>query len=147
LIKKIAVHGKTILLTTHYMYEADELSNRVVIINNGKIVCLDTPSNLKQSLNTQKIVRISVDGWDDGYSGDFAEQFGAQSIDVHRRYEDVFLRLKCNRNNISVADISNFLKGFGVTATQISFDMPSLEDVFIEKTGSSITEKEVIHAG
>ena len=47
IIKKLKEQGKTILLTTHYMYEADELCDRIAIINKGKLIALDTPKNLK----------------------------------------------------------------------------------------------------
>lgn len=48
LIKKLHQKGKTIILTTHYMYEADELCDRIAIINKGKILALDTPEKLKE---------------------------------------------------------------------------------------------------
>ena len=47
MIKELVAEGKTILLTTHYMYEADELCDRIAVINKGKIVALDTPKGLK----------------------------------------------------------------------------------------------------
>lgn len=49
IIRKLKASGKTILLTTHYMYEADELCDRIAILNHGKILALDTPEGLKKS--------------------------------------------------------------------------------------------------
>ncbi|CAB1063141.1 Efflux ABC transporter, ATP-binding protein [Olavius sp. associated proteobacterium Delta 1] len=142
LIKQIADRGKTILLTTHYMYEADELSDSVAIINNGKIACLDTPHKLKQSLVARKIIRISVDAWDNSLSYHFTDRFHAQSIDTKQRDDKVLVQIKCRHNDFSIKEITDFLNGYGVNATNLSFDEPSLEDVFIEMTGSAISEKE-----
>lgn len=50
LIKKLHQQGKTMILTTHYMYEADELCDRIAIMNKGRIIALDTPANLKKAV-------------------------------------------------------------------------------------------------
>ena len=75
LIKQIAGRGKTILLTTHYMLEADQLSGTVAVINNGKIACLDTPARLKQSLAAKRIIRMQVDAWDNKLDNYFTDRF------------------------------------------------------------------------
>src|SRR4051794_12152765 len=54
--------GQTILLTTHYMEEADQLCNRVAIIDHGKLLALDTPARLKQSVGADPIVTVTADG-------------------------------------------------------------------------------------
>src|SRR5208283_567066 len=54
--------GQTILLTTHYMEEADHLCNRVAIMDHGRILALDTPEALKQSLGADTIVTVKADG-------------------------------------------------------------------------------------
>jgi len=54
--------GQTILLTTHYMEEADQLCERVAIMDHGKILALDTPANLKQSVDADTIVMVKADG-------------------------------------------------------------------------------------
>jgi len=142
LIRQIADRGKTILLTTHYMYEADELSDCVAIIHKGNIACLDTPHKLKQSLVARKIIRISVDAWDNHLNYHFADRFHAQSIDTKHRDDEVLVQIKCTHNDFSLKEITDFLNGHGVNATNLSFDEPTLEDVFIEMTGSTISEKE-----
>jgi ABC-2 type transport system ATP-binding protein len=147
MIKRIAGQGKTILLTTHYMYEADELSNRVAIIDNGKFVCLDTPGALKKSLAAKKILRVTVDRWDDGLTDRMMSRQGVQSLDLHKQQQDVNVRIKWDREDVAVKDITAFLAGSGVTVKHMTIDEPSLEDVFIEMTGQSIAEKEKEDAG
>lgn len=60
-IRKLKERGKTVLLTTHYMYEADELCDRIAIIHRGKIVAMDTPRGLKQSVKGNEAIEVSVD--------------------------------------------------------------------------------------
>lgn len=62
ILKTLSKEGKTIFLTTHYMLEADELCDRVAIINNGKIVASDTPEALKRFVKDEKIIEIEVVG-------------------------------------------------------------------------------------
>jgi ABC-2 type transport system ATP-binding protein len=141
MIKQIAAQGKTILLTTHYMYEADELSSRVAIIDSGKIVCLDHPSKLKRSIAAKKVIRLTSNKWNDKLSCSFKDEFKTHTIELHQRNEDFHVQIRCGQN-LSMADISDFLKKNKVTASNLSLDEPSLEDVFIEVTGKTIAEKE-----
>lgn len=142
LIKQIADRGKTILLTTHYMYEADELSDSVAIINDGKIACLDTPARLKQSLDAKRIIRMQVDAWDSRLSESFTDRFDVQSIEKSQKDDAIQVQIKCKSNGFSLGEISEFLSGHGIRANNVSFDEPSLEDVFIAMTGSKISGKD-----
>ena len=142
LIKRIAGRGKTILLTTHYMYEADELSDTVAVINNGKIACLDTPARLKQSLAAKRIIRMQVDAWEHGFNKYFRDRFEVKSIETSQKNDNVQVQIKCGSNGFSLKEISDLLSGHGISANNISFDEPSLEDVFIEMTGLAISDKE-----
>jgi len=66
LIKVLKMEGKTILLTTHYMYEADELCDRIAIINHGRLVALDTSENIKRKAENTSVLEIeTLDGIDD----------------------------------------------------------------------------------
>ncbi|MGD6874225.1 ABC transporter ATP-binding protein [Sutcliffiella horikoshii] len=60
IISKLSSLGKTIVLTTHYMHEADELCDRIAIIKNGKIIALDTPTNLKKVVDSSTIIEITT---------------------------------------------------------------------------------------
>jgi ABC-2 type transport system ATP-binding protein len=61
IVKELVDWGKTILLTTHYMAEAEELCNRIAIINNGRIVALDTPSALKKRISGDTLFEIEME--------------------------------------------------------------------------------------
>lgn len=60
LIKELIQRGKTILLTSHYMYEVEELCDRIAVVNHGEIVALDTPANLKRHSTGESVVTIQV---------------------------------------------------------------------------------------
>lgn len=65
IIRKLKAQGKTVMLTTHYMFEADELCDRIAIINKGKLVALGTPAELKRSVKGMSTMEIAVANSDD----------------------------------------------------------------------------------
>src|SRR5690242_14876046 len=62
ILQELHAEGQTILLTTHYMEEADQLCNRVAIMDHGEILALDTPDGLKRSVGAGNVVRITASG-------------------------------------------------------------------------------------
>ncbi|TGA96599.1 ABC transporter ATP-binding protein [Sporolactobacillus shoreae] len=65
IVKMLAKQGKTVLITTHYMYEADEICGRVAIVNKGKLVALDTPANLKAQTEHTSVIELHLNEKDD----------------------------------------------------------------------------------
>lgn len=97
-VKKLVGGGKTILLTTHYMAEADELCDRIAIIKKGHLVAMDTPSMLKKQISEDSIIEVKV------------------SADNLPALQNVLARLE-NRISISYSE-NNFLKGVSITTSQ-----------------------------
>ncbi len=97
LVKKIQQGGATIFLTTHYIEEAEFLAERVAFLDEGRIVALDTPQNLMESLGRWALDRVADSGMETGYFQDreeAARQIGGQegSFSVRRvNLEDVFI--------------------------------------------------------
>ena len=141
-IKTIQGIGTTILLTTHYMYEADELSDRVAIINDGKIVSLDTPEDLKKSLQFEKVFRLETSDWSDEISRDLVDSHEVSNVRFSRKNSHVEVELEIQSERLDLSQLSSFCSKRNVAVHQVSINEPSLEDVFIEKTGKSITEAE-----
>jgi ABC-2 type transport system ATP-binding protein len=112
LIKNLSNQGKTIFLTTHYMEEADELCSRIAIINKGKIVKLDNPENLKDSIGKTSLVIKTENGKPDEWE---AESLPSDSPDTARRLQEL---------------IDKGIK------FKLETKKPSLEDVFIALTGA-----------
>jgi ABC-2 type transport system ATP-binding protein len=123
---------KTILLTTHYMEEADFLSDRVAIIDEGKIVALGTPEELKSHLWEKTTMVIS------------AKNLTAEVIDGLRdKYAEVTEgndQLIVSAKDLNFKEITDYLYSQGVSIYSAGLKQPTLEDVFIQLTGKEIRE-------
>jgi ABC-2 type transport system ATP-binding protein len=132
----------TVLLTTHYMAEADEMCNRVAIINNGKILACDSPTVLKENLKETPIAKIDVSSIQAdfsfiqkirgivGYSETRNIQTGNTSLKVMAQNEKVF------------SDIISKLSEEKVKVLSINETEPTLEDVYIRLVGKGFEEAE-----
>ncbi|MCD4783839.1 MAG: ABC transporter ATP-binding protein [Candidatus Eremiobacteraeota bacterium] len=105
IFKTLGEQGKTIFLTTHYMEEADELCRRVAIINDGKIVKLDTPSNLKDSIGETKL-KIKI--LDPSGKIEKEESFAPDSLEGARLIEELIRSkkpYKLDVNRVTLEDV------------------------------------------
>ena len=124
----------TIILTTHYMDEADKLSDRVAIIDQGKIIAMNTPMALKENLGGS-VIRIESD-----QSSKVKEILSGvewiQHITIHNGFTDINLQHAEKR----IATIIKMLNH--VSIESVSLRIPSLEEVFLNYTGRTIRERE-----
>ena len=137
LIRGVRDQGKAVLLTTHYMYEADELSDHVAIINKGRIACLDTPNALKASLNAQKIIRVQTDAWTPACSNAFDRSFPGNSIELETSRDGVRLTIMVRGADVTIGKLATIAGECGASIRTVQVDEPSLEDVFVAYTGDS----------
>lgn len=140
LILEIKGEGRTVLLTTHYMEEADQLCDRVAIIDHGKIIALDPPSKLKNLLQDRQVVTVDLGNWEEGWR-ELLVASGASNVDV--RFDDAARHYKLTvhlNGQMSMGDAVSRLHDAGARLGNISFSSPSLEDVFIHLTGKSLRE-------
>jgi ABC-2 type transport system ATP-binding protein len=130
--------GITIILTTHYMEEADQLCNRVAIIDHGKIIALDAPKNLKDGIGGD-VVTIK--------SPDPAAVVAAMSepwiTRVEQHNDEVVINLKNAEQHISA--IVTLLNAKQVDIESLAIHKPTLEDVFLFFTGKTIRDEEADH--
>jgi ABC-2 type transport system ATP-binding protein len=131
LVREVNESGKTVVLTTHFMEEAERLCDRVLIMDHGKIVALDTPENLVRNLSGEHKVLFSVKG--KYRKEDFAGLSSAENIDVFR--DKVTISGKEER---LLADVVNLLAEKGIRYYDLQTQQPNLEDVFIRLTGKEI---------
>jgi ABC-2 type transport system ATP-binding protein len=128
---------KTILLTTHYMDEADELCERVAFMYSGKIKALDTPTQLKKSMPEEQVLEVKCLGDIEKHIFNKIEE--SESINVAK--QDGFTYVRVNTDNTEqilsqVVDIvQNRAKVLSVVVTS-----PTLEDVFVHLTGASLKD-------
>ncbi len=129
--------GQTILLTTHYMEEADHLCDRVAIMDHGKILALDTPEALKQSLGADTIVTVRAEG--DTHA--LAERLAGEIPEVTRtRVIEGGVELHVKGAERLVVRVVNAAEGAGFDLADLSVSEPSLETVFISLTGKELRD-------
>lgn len=134
IVLKLKEMGKTTIMTTHYMDEAEKLSDRVCIVDKGKIVTLDTPSALIERLTKEREVRLSF--VDREEAAEEAEQFAKNLPSVVRtQREGMALKLWTIQPEDTLYDLFGFTKERGYRVEQVSIREMSLEDVFISFTG------------
>ena len=125
----------TIILTTHYMDEADKLCERVAIIDLGKIIALDTPQKLKEDLGGDVITIKSPDA-DKIYSKIKASW--VKNIESH----DGFVTINLESAEKHITEIVNLSSQNNIDIESLSIHKPTLEDVFLNFTGKTIREQE-----
>ena len=125
-IKSLNKEGVTVILSTHYLAEAENMCDRIGILNKGKLVALDTTLNLLKKIQTKK-VRFLVSNKVNikNNSLDTLKILSNESNELIVSYE---------KNIINIEKIINYLSSQGVKITDISTDDGNLEDVFVELT-------------
>jgi len=137
ILQQLNHDGQTILLTTHYMEEADQLCGRVAIMDRGKILALDTPENLKKSTGIDTIVTIKA-------NGDLAAlahnlRAGVQGATTTRLIEHG-VELHVAGGEQLLARVIATAEASGSTVQDLSVAEPSLETVFINLTGKELRD-------
>jgi ABC-2 type transport system ATP-binding protein len=132
---------RTLLLTTHYMVEADELCDRVAIINKGKVLACDTPSRLKQSLQHEAIFRIRLDCPTSLGVDFFSVIPGVKKTSIKRTNGEATLDLVLEED-AALAGVFAALTSQQGKVLSLEKREPSLEDVFMELTGLRMEEVE-----
>jgi len=141
-IKKLNKEEVSIILTTHYMEEADYLCERVAIVDHGKIVALDTPQNLKDSLGGD-VVSLELQNQNDAsFEAELKGFEWLSGIDKH----DGMLDLKVKNADKHIPEIFSVAEKRGVAVNSVHLRKPSLEDVFLRYTGKTIREQEASQA-
>ncbi|HLB63436.1 MAG TPA: ABC transporter ATP-binding protein [Anaerolineales bacterium] len=132
-IRDLQAEKKTILLTTHYMFEADALCQRVAVINKGKIVALDTPEALKSNVADLAVVEMEVFGVPQDVlervrSLPFVDTVSLENVDQRQS-----LRVQTRRGSEAVPDLVGVLSGLRVG--RVIVREPTLEDAYVRLVG------------
>jgi ABC-2 type transport system ATP-binding protein len=129
--------GQTILLTTHYMEEADALCDRLAIIDHGRLLALDTPTALKRSTGADTYVTVSASGDLDGLAGVLSRE-----VPGVERAEQIDGRVRVMVRGVEgvLPAVVGAAEQGGFTVTDLSVTEPTLETVFIDLTGKELRE-------
>ena len=125
-IKKLRDEGVTIILTTQYLEEADELANRISIIDEGLVVAEGTPDELKSSIGGD-VITLTFRSDDDAIK--------AQTIIENSDIEDNQIRVTVENGAEKIPNLLNQLVSKDINVLSVSANKPSLDDVFLKVTG------------
>jgi ABC-2 type transport system ATP-binding protein len=138
ILGQLHADGQTILLTTHYMEEADKLCERVAIMDHGKILALDTPAALKQSIEADTIVSVQASGGDlEALATLLAE--AVEGV-TRTRQVDGRVELHVRGGSRILASLVLAAEGAGYDVADVSVAEPTLETVFINLTGKELRD-------
>ncbi|WP_066502274.1 ABC transporter ATP-binding protein [Abyssisolibacter fermentans] len=133
IINKLSSLGKTILLTTHYMHEAEELCNRVAIINNGKIIALDTPEGLKRLTVGKSVLEVKVLSVDDQKMEKMKKINDIESINVRNEQQFQIIQLQYSGKEDITERVIKILEGCMIL--NVLTRVATLEDAYIKLVG------------
>ena len=129
--------GTSILLTTHYLDEADQLSDRLAIIDHGRVVAEGTPEELKRRHPTGVTITPRPGGAEPVA---LAAELRRDPLVSEVRVEDGAIRVHVSEATAGLAALFERLRARGVDVLRVSLEEPSLDDVFLDATGRSLRE-------
>jgi ABC-2 type transport system ATP-binding protein len=140
-LKELKERGKTLFLTTHYMDEADYLSDNVAIIDRGQIIANDSPFDLKQEYSGGDIVEFKFKEADEIVLKKLEDLKGDSHFkELKYIEEDNLFRVDIHNGLHNISDIMTPLKDLGLNIAAMNVQSNSLENVFINLTGRSLRE-------
>jgi len=135
-IKKLNSMGATIIYTTHYMEEVEDLCSRIIIIDKGKIIAQGTNEELKELVSTGEKVRIELSELDNKYIEEMK-----RSDDIHDiNYDGKTLYITYKKGQYNLGNLIDYLKENKIEYNKIFSELPSLNDVFLELTGTELRD-------
>jgi ABC-2 type transport system ATP-binding protein len=126
----------TILVTTHYMDEADKLCDRIAIIDHGKLVALDSPLKLKASIPGKNIIEVSFDDVPEGWM----ETVRALPEVADVRADDHVFRISSHNGPRTTVELMEAARQAGIAVVSLSVQSTTLDDVFVHYTGHQLRD-------
>ncbi len=130
----------TMLLTTHYMEEADKLCDRIAIVDHGKLVALGTPTELKNSVAGANVVEVHFDREAEEWKGRLERLEDVTSVQPE---SSGFYRVITKSGSKTTMQIVELAQSLGETLTSLSVQNTTLDDVFVHYTGRQLRDEQV----
>jgi ABC-2 type transport system ATP-binding protein len=127
----------TILMTTHYMDEADKLCDRIAIVDHGKLVALDSPLKLKASIPGNNILEVSFSRIPDGWEDTLRQLAEVQDV----KADPPIFRISSNNGPRTTVDLMEAARSAQVEIASLSVQSTTLDDVFMHYTGRQLRDK------
>jgi ABC-2 type transport system ATP-binding protein len=143
-IEELVEHGTTVLLTTQYLEEADQLADEIVVIDHGAVIARGTADELKDDVGGQRLeFKLgSADALDRA-----VEKFGAQGVEVVGREDrEHRVTVALTAGAVQVARLIDSLESDGVKIEEVFVHRPTLDDVFLSLTGEHVAKDEEAEA-
>jgi ABC-2 type transport system ATP-binding protein len=136
IIREVHADGQTVVLTTHYMEEADRLCERLAVMDHGIILAFDTPGALKRTVGGDTIVRVIAEGDTEALAASMRSLAGITDT----RVMDGTVQLTATGAEGLLPRVLGHAESEGYTVRDLSIDVPTLETVFINLTGKELRE-------
>jgi len=138
IVRRFQSAGGTVLLTTHYMDEAERLCDRLAIIDHGQVIAEGTPADLIERLGGHHVVEFAVSGNSDGATLDIWRALpGVESV----RHDDGFFSLNVREPHLTIPALLEAVEHRGSQLLHLTTRQASLEDVFVRLTGRHLREE------
>jgi len=131
MVRQLHTDGRTILITTHAMEEAEALCGRVAIIDRGQVIACDTPAHLVASLGAHPMLKTSLELP--------LDQVDSLPGVVSSRYSGQYLEIESSQPQDTLACLHNLATSQGRTIGDVTLRQPNLEDVFLKLTGRPLS--------
>ena len=135
-IKKLNENGATIIYTSHYMEEIEQLCSRIVIMDAGKKIAEGTKQDLKRMIKTGETIKIEILDLEQEHL-QAIQRFETVASATHK---DEILEIKCMQGANNLMQIMRYLDEFNIPAGRILSELPTLNDVFLEMTGKELRD-------
>jgi ABC-2 type transport system ATP-binding protein len=135
MVRELADAGKTVFLTTHYMFEADAICDRIAVINKGVIVAEGTPASIKRRVESEGVVEVEVEGISPDRLAGVRSLPGVRSVSVVERELAQVITVHCASPADLMTKIGVVLDG--VKLQKVSSREPTLEDAYIQLISES----------
>ncbi len=135
-----AKRNLTILITTHYMDEADKLCDRIAIVDHGKLVALGTPLELKHSVPGANVVEVHFDRETSEWQARLEGLEGVTSVQAE---SEGFYRVLTSSGSKTTMQLVELAASLGETLTSLSVQNTTLDDVFVHYTGRQLRDEQV----
>lgn len=135
-IQKLNQNGATIIYTSHYMEEVEQICTRIAIMDKGKNLAIGTPEELKLMIKTGETIMIEAMGLTEAILNDIKALKHVFSV----LYDNKQLKIKCSGGKHNVVRILNYLQDNSISFGRVFSELPTLNDVFLEITGKELRD-------
>ena len=135
-IQKLNEQGSTIIYTSHYMEEVEQICTRIAIMDHGRVIASGTTEELKKMIKTGETITVEAILLEEKHLQDSRNL--SHVFDVH--YENQILSLRCTGAQHNLIRLLNYLQSQDITFGRVFSELPTLNDVFLEITGKQLRD-------